>query len=225
MNKFNDQEIIESWKSNVKPWVSAIRKNEIESRLLVTNKAIVDAVIGTEAKSCLDAGCGEGWLVRELGRVGIDSLGVDVVPDFIASAQIEGGGRFKVVPYENLYHDVIKEKFDAVVCNFSLLGNEAVVNLFEKVPFLLNPTGYFIVQTIHPVFACGDSDYIDGWREGTWSGFSNEFSNPAPWYFRTIETWKKLFLTNGFSIGNILEPMNKKTESPASIIFVGVKNS
>jgi len=45
MKKFSDQKIIESWESNVDPWVSAIRKNKIESRCLITNKAIIDAIV------------------------------------------------------------------------------------------------------------------------------------------------------------------------------------
>lgn len=225
MTKYSDLKIIESWKTNVAPWVSAIRNNEIESRLLITNNAIINAVIESEAKSVLDVGCGEGWLVRELETLGIFSLGVDVVPEFIDSALEEGNGRFKTIPYENLSYETLNEKFDVVVCNFSLLGKESVIDLFENIPFLLNEGGSFIIQTIHPVVGCGDREYKDGWREGSWVGFSDKFKDPAPWYFRTLETWKQLFITNGFTPKKIIEPFNQKTQTPASIIFVGVKNS
>ena len=225
MTKYSDLKIIESWKTNVTPWVSAIRNNEIESRLLITNNAIINAVIESEAKSVLDVGCGEGWLVRELETLGIFSLGVDVVPEFIDSAIEEGKGRFKTIPYENLSYKTLNEKFDVVVCNFSLLGKESVIDLFENIPFLLNEGGSFIIQTIHPVVGCGDREYKDGWREGSWVGFSEKFKDPAPWYFRTLETWKQLFINNGFNSNKIIEPFNKKMQAPASIIFVGVKNS
>ncbi len=225
MNSFSDQQIIDSWEINARPWVTAVREGEIESRLLVTNKAIIDAVIETEPNTVLDAGCGEGWLVRELDKLGVPSLGVDVVPELISVAQKKGGGRFKLISYENLSYDTLKERFDAVVCNFSLLGNESVIQMFEQVPDLLNEAGSFIVQTSHPVFGCGDEKYIDGWRKGSWCGFNEKFSHPAPWYFRTMESWKKLFTHHGFTLSKIVEPLNQKTNVVASILFIGVKNS
>ena len=225
MKKCSDQKIIESWEANVSPWVSAIRNNEIESRCLVTNKAIFDAVVEKNINSVLDVGCGEGWLVRELNKVGVSSFGIDVVERFIESAQLKGGGRFKAISYEKLAYSELQETFDLVVCNFSLLGNESVINLFKEIPFLLNNGGSFIVQTIHPIVGCCSSSYKDGWREGSWDGFSSNFSNPAPWYFRTIETWKNLFLSNGFNISEVIEPINPKTQVAASVIFIGVKDS
>ena len=224
MKKFSDQKIVESWKNNVDPWVTAVRDNEIESRCLVTNQAIIDAVIGENINSVLDVGCGEGWLVRELSKVGISSLGVDVVSGFIESAQQKGGGRFNVMPYEKLSYAELNETFDSVVCNFSLLGNESVIRLFSEIPFLLNKGGSFIVQTIHPVVGCGNASYKDGWRDGSWVGFSSDFYDPSPWYFRTMETWKKLFMSNGFNIKEIIEPINPKTQDAASVIIIGIND-
>ena len=78
------------------------------------------------------------------------------------------------------------------MCNFSLLGKESVDSLIAALPFYLDDTGYLIIQTLHPVAACGDNPYQDGWREGSWLGFSNDFSDPAPWYFRTVDSWSAL---------------------------------
>jgi len=223
MSKYSDLKIIESWKTNVDPWISAIRNNEIESRSLITNNAIINAIVTCNPKTVLDAGCGEGWLVRELEKLGIFSTGIDVVQNFIESAIEEGEGSFKTISYEELSYETLKEKFDVVVCNFSLLGKESVVDLFENIPYLLNENGSFIIQTIHPVTGCGESEYKDGWREGSWDGFNDKFKNPAPWYFRTLETWKLLFANNGFSINKIIEPFSQRIQAPSSIIFVGVK--
>jgi 2-polyprenyl-3-methyl-5-hydroxy-6-metoxy-1,4-benzoquinol methylase len=222
VKKLSDQKIIDSWEKNARPWVAAVREGEIESRVLVTNKAIVDAVLGRTPRLVLDVGCGEGWLVRELAKAGVDSLGIDVVPDLIESAQHAGGGRFRLLSYEEVSMDILKEKFDLLVCNFSLIGNESVNRLFRLAPTFLHPGGSLIVQTIHPVAGCGDGKYEDGWREGSWAGFSDSFSDPAPWYFRTLETWKFLFSENGFRLDEIREPAHPRTQKPASVIFIGV---
>ena len=222
MKPLSDEKILACWRQNVTPWIAAVRDGEIESRVLVTSQAIIDVVLVCEPKSALDLGCGEGWLARELVKAGIDTLGVDAVPGFVEAALQAGGGRFKAIPFELLSQAAICERFDVVVCNFSLLGNEVVTHLFQHMPSLLNDDGALVVQTIHPVEGCGDKRYEDGWRTGSWAGFSDEFSEPAPWYFRTLETWRSLFIEHGFLLNKIIEPINPKSSRPASIIFVGV---
>lgn len=221
MTTYSDKSIIESWLQNAKPWISAIRDNEIESRSLITNEAIINTILHKAPKTVLDIGCGEGWLARELNYSGINTTGIDIVPELVDGANKQGGGIFKLIPYEDLTQSVIKEKFDVIVCNFSLLGNESVNNVFQNMPFLLNNQGYFIIQTIHPVAGYGDGNYKDGWRKGSWVGFSNKFTNPPPWYFRTLETWKTLFQHNGFELSEIIEPINPQTKKTASVIFIG----
>lgn len=221
MDDFSDRQIIDCWQQNVEPWVAAVREGQIESRLQVTNQAIIAAVLARKPATVLDVGCGEGWLVRELAKARIDSLGVDVVPAFIACAQQAGGGRFKALSYEELSPHTLNEQFDALVCNFSLLGKASVNHLFRQAPSLLTRGGALIVQTVHPIAACGDASYEDGWRPGSWAGFSDRFKAPAPWYFRTLASWQTLFHDNGFTVSEMLEPLLPATNTPASVLFIG----
>lgn len=222
MKNFSDRKIVHSWQKNAQPWVAAVRRGEIESRVLVTNNAILDAVLQRTPETVLDVGCGEGWLARELGKAGINTLGIDVVAALIDAAKKAGGGRFRQLAFEELSTDVLNEKFDVMVANFSLLGNESVRHVFQQASLLLKTGGAFIVQTLHPVAGCGEGPYADGWREGSWTGFNDEFSDPAPWYFRTLETWTSLFQASGLHLNPIVEPLNPKTKHPASVIFTGV---
>lgn len=224
MKEFSDQKIVDSWQKNAQPWVIAVRRGQIESRLLVTNRAIMEAVLACAPNTVLDVGCGEGWLVRELAKAGMKSTGVDVVPDLIEFARIAGGGRFMCLSFQELSPVRLGEQFDVVVCNFSLLGKESVNQFFQQASSLINPGGSVIVQTLHPVADCGEEKYEDGWRRGSWAGFSDKFCDPAPWYFRTMETWKGLFLENGFRLHQVLEPVNPKTRMPASVVFIGVSD-
>lgn len=215
-----EQAIVESWQKNVRPWIDAIGKGEIESRVLVTNKAIIDAIVSRSPKTLLDIGCGEGWLVRELVDQGIDALGVDVVREFIVFAQTTGAGRFRTLAYEDISSTTINEKFDAVVCNFSLLGDVSVNKLLQQLPSILNEGGALLIQTLHPVVTCGEHEYADGWRDGSWTGFSDTFTDPAPWYFRTVESWVALLRGKGYHRLEVREPLNPYTQLPASIIFI-----
>jgi hypothetical protein len=122
--------------------------------------------------------------------------------------------------YEELADGLLADRFDAVVANFALIGAEAVDALIASVPRLLAPNGSLLIQTIHPVVANGDLPYKDGWRPGSWAGFSSEFTDPAPWYFRTMETWEKLIGDSGLRLQQRLEPINPGTGKPASVIFI-----
>jgi 2-polyprenyl-3-methyl-5-hydroxy-6-metoxy-1,4-benzoquinol methylase len=217
----NDQQIIECWKRNSEPWTTAVRERRIRSRVLVTDAAIETAVLARSPSTVLDIGCGEGWLTRKLACHGIDVLGIDVVPELIDGARSKLGGRFKVMAYETLAEQGLPGAFDVCVCNFSLLGANATSCVFAAMSSLLAPGGALIVQTLHPWSACGDLPYLDGWREGSWAGINAEFGEPAPWYFRTMQSWAQLFSMSGLRVETILEPRHPDTGLPASLILTG----
>jgi 2-polyprenyl-3-methyl-5-hydroxy-6-metoxy-1,4-benzoquinol methylase len=218
-----EQQIIDSWRINAAPWIRAVRNHEIQSRRLVTDAAIVQAVMGRSPVSVLDLGCGEGWLGRELGLRGVEVVGVDVVPELIESARGSGDDTFLVMSYEDVARGRLDVRVDVVVCNFSLMGAAVVDDLVAATPKLLNDGGALVVQTLHPVVACGDHPYVDGWRNGSWDGFSADFRDPAPWYFRTTGSWVSLLRSAGFSSVETMEPIHPDTKQPASLVLVGVK--
>jgi 2-polyprenyl-3-methyl-5-hydroxy-6-metoxy-1,4-benzoquinol methylase len=218
----NEQKIIDSWLKNATPWSVAIEKHQIESRNLVTNRSIVDAVVSRGGKTLLDLGCGEGWLTRALSAQGLNVLGTDIITESIDRSITLGSGNFQIASYADIAAGKLAKKFDVVVANFSLIGKESVESLFRSMPSLLNDRGSFIIQTLHPMIACGDLPYLDGWRSSSWDGFSDEFTDPSPWYFRTLESWVELYTTNGLSIVEIREPIYPQTHKPAAIIFIGI---
>lgn len=218
---FTDAKIVESWRTNAPAWTVAVREEQIESRRLVTDQAIIDAVLSRSPRSVLDIGCGEGWLARELAARNIDVIGIDVVSGFIEEAQRASGGDFRVMSYEEIAVGKLDVSVDVVVSNFALFGKASVDGVFRAAPSLLNSHGAFLMQTLHPVIACGELPYHDGWREGSWAGFSPAFSNPAPWYFRTMQSWIKLFADNGLRLAEVREPLHPKTQHPASVILIG----
>jgi len=219
-DRLDDAKIVDSWHKNASPWTEAVRANQIESRTLVTNQAVVEAVLSRAPRTMLDIGCGEGWLMRAIAEKGVRSVGVDVVPSLVEQATRAGGGEFRVMSYEQIAAGELQLTVDVVVANFSLIGKESVEGVLGRIPDLLTNGGALIIQTLHPVVATGDLPYEDGWRHGSWTGFSNEFSDPAPWYFRTLESWKSLLVDKGFELLEMREPVHPGTGKPASVIFI-----
>ncbi len=215
-----EKQIIESWHSNASAWDQAIKNGEIESRVLVTNQAILETVQGLTIDSAIDIGCGEGWLSNRLQLDGIEMLGIDVVPQLIARAAIESGASFKVAHYERFSRQPLDKKFDAALCNFSLLGKTPVEELMQNLHNLIKIGGYLIIQTLHPLSE-HTAERKDGWLPGNWNGFNHTFKTPAPWYFRTLESWIDLFANSGLKLIRQYQPTHPVTGEPASIILVG----
>jgi 2-polyprenyl-3-methyl-5-hydroxy-6-metoxy-1,4-benzoquinol methylase len=63
-----ENDILESWEANAGNWIQTVTNQELESRRLVTDDAIVQAVMHYAPARILDLGCGEGWLSRALRK-------------------------------------------------------------------------------------------------------------------------------------------------------------
>ncbi|OLL33041.1 SAM-dependent methyltransferase [Burkholderia sp. SRS-W-2-2016] len=219
LDPLSDGKIVESWRRNAAPWRNAVRAGEIESRRLVTDQAVFDAVLACKPASVLDLGCGEGWLALALQQRGIGVTAVDAIADLVRAATEAGVSDARVLSYEEIAAGRLDLRVDAVVCNFSLLGKESVDGLLRAMPSLLMPGGSLIVQTLHPLIACGDLPYVDGWRAGSWAGFGDAFSDAPPWYFRTVQSWIELIWSSGLMLRRMREPVHPRTGQPASVIF------
>jgi 2-polyprenyl-3-methyl-5-hydroxy-6-metoxy-1,4-benzoquinol methylase len=211
--------ILRSWHENADAWTQAVREGHIESRRLVTDQSILDAVLEGRPRSVLDLGCGEGWLVRALAAKGVQAIGVDAVPELIHRAR-QGGGDFRIASYENIIDEQLSLRVDVLVCNFALLGKESVERLIACLPQMLEEDGRLIVQTVHPLAACGEHAYVDGWRQENWAGFCAAFPAHAPWYFRTLSSWIALFAASGWRLTEMREPLHPGTGRPASVLFI-----
>ncbi|MBN3845343.1 methyltransferase domain-containing protein [Paraburkholderia sp. Ac-20342] len=219
LDPLSDDKIIASWQRNASPWMNAVRAGEIESRRLVTDQAVLDAVLACEPATVLDLGCGEGWLALTLQRRGIGVTAVDAIAGLVHAATAAGVLDGRILSYEEIAAGRLAMRADVVVCNFSLLGKESVDGLLRAVPMLLAPGASLIVQTLHPLVACGDLPYVDGWRPGSWAGFGDAFTDAPPWYFRTLQTWLELMAASGLLLREMREPVHPHTGKPASVIF------
>jgi 2-polyprenyl-3-methyl-5-hydroxy-6-metoxy-1,4-benzoquinol methylase len=213
--------IMQSWQANARNWISLIESNGIESRKLVTNKAIVDAILSAKPVSVLDIGCGEGWLAKELYDHGIAVTGIDVIPELIARATEKAKGDFYIASYEDIALNkvVFSRLFDAIVINFALIGKESTENLLVSLPRYLSEKGKLFIQTLHPYGRKELNDYKTGWKQGSWDGLGDQFTMPYEWYFRTMENWMELLKQSGFREIKVIETVHPDSAKPLSAIF------
>ncbi|HEX5872789.1 MAG TPA: class I SAM-dependent methyltransferase [Longimicrobium sp.] len=213
--------LIWSWMANADAWTRAVREGRIASRRLATDAAIVEAVAERKPGRVLDLGCGEGWLMRALAERGIDTVGLDVSLELVMAAEETGGGRYRCCSYEELVDDPTRAggPYDAIACNFSLLGAD-LVPLLGALRRNLAPGGTLVIQTVHPWTAAGDEGYADGWRTETFDAFGGDFAEPMPWYFRTLGSWIDALRGAGFRVSTLREPVHPETGQPASLVMV-----
>lgn len=220
-NEDREAALIWSWMANADAWTRAVREGRIPSRRLATDAAIVEAVAEREPKRVLDLGCGEGWLMRALAERGIEAIGLDVSLELVMAAEETGGGRYRCCSYEELVDDPTRAggPYDAIACNFSLLGAD-LVPLLRALGRNLAAGGALVIQTVHPWTAAGDEGYADGWRTETFDAFGDDFAEPMPWYFRTLASWVDALRDGGFRVATLREPIHPETGRPASLVVV-----
>jgi 2-polyprenyl-3-methyl-5-hydroxy-6-metoxy-1,4-benzoquinol methylase len=220
-NEDREAALIWSWMANADAWTRAVREGRIASRRLATDAAIVEAVAERKPGRVLDLGCGEGWLMRALTERGIEAIGLDVSLELVMAAEETGGGRYRCCSYEELVDDPTRAggPYDAIACNFSLLG-EDLVPLLRALRGNLAPGGALIIQTVHPWTAAGAEGYADGWRTETFDAFGDDFAEPMPWYFRTLASWVDALRDGGFRVSALREPIHPETGQPASLVMV-----
>ena len=213
--------ILASWLVNAAAWTRAVRRGEILSRIRVTDGAILGMIAERSPRTLLDLGCGEGWLAHHCARRGIEVLGTDAVAELtaIAAEGAPAGASFRTLSHQQIAAGGLQQRFDMVVANFSLLGDRSLDELFTALSGLLSPGGSLLVQTLHPLLICADHPYADGWREGSWAGFSPAFRTPAPWYYRTLGSWMALFRRHDLVVEELREPIDPLSGQPASVIF------
>lgn len=217
MANTRDSVIAQSWTTNAGVWTQAVRNGAIESRKLVTNQAVVDAVLRHSPATALDVGCGEGWLVRALAERGVQATGVDGSPGLIEAARASGSGDYMLCCYEDLVSEPaqVGGPYDVIVANFALL-QQHLESLLQALGRRLVPEGRLIIQTVHPNTV--ERPEQEGWREEDFRSFQGTWQ-AMPWYYRSPHGWRQLLEDTGYRVESIHEPVHPGNQQPLSLIL------
>ncbi len=219
-----ENNILQSWEANAAHWNAAIDNKELLSRQLVTNEAIINAVLNTGAKTIVDVGCGEGWLCRALQQKGIQTYGIDGTAELVALARSKDAhGRYDCISFQSLVaaDEGWQHQYDAVVINFALYEEAQTEELLSVLRNAVHAAGCLIIQTLHPCFFLKEGiSYQSQWLTEDWAGLQRPFAQPYRWFYRTMSDWIKAIQLNGWQLKTILEPLHPETKKAASLILI-----
>ena len=210
------EEINRSWEQNAAAWTRAVREGLIPSRRIATDQAIVEAVLARQPRRVLDAGCGEGWLLRRLHEAGVPGLvGFDASAALIQSVPASLRAKLHVARYDEVARGAVSfgECFDVIICNFAIL-EEHIGPYLRSLANLLRPDGTLLIQTLadSPIAAGGE------WRTETFQTMDGTWE-PMPYFFRTAEGWRRVFQDNGLRVASLLEPADRESGRKLSMLF------
>ena len=158
--------------------------------------------------------------MRALTARGLKVIGVDAVPAFSDDARAQGGEFHVADNTARAGRHLHIAPCGAAVCNFCLLGDRSVTTLLRALPHYLLPGGWLGIQALHPVAAGGSVPYVDGWRDGSWAGCGEAFTEPPPWYFRTLSSWRSLLRVTGYDLVECREPTVPGVAAPCAVLFI-----
>jgi len=211
-----------AWDDAAISWADALR-GRVDSGRAVADAAMVELVRQVPTGPILDAGCGEGWLARELAAHRHRVTAFDGSPLMLELALREGPGTadYRLLTYDEAAAGPRRMggAFGTVVFNFSLL-DERITPVLTAAGKVLFPYGRILIQAAHPASALeGGGGYRDGWRTLEEAAPGVALPSPVPWYFRTFTTWVLELRRAGLLLVETYEPLDPATGRPVSLIL------
>ncbi|MFX1255048.1 MAG: class I SAM-dependent methyltransferase [Promethearchaeota archaeon] len=219
------------WEKNSDIWIEAYKEKAKDegdfNRQVIIDPALWEQLGDIKGLRVLDAGCGNGYLSRQLGGKGAEVVGVDHSKGFIEYCinqenQTSLGCKF----YQGSLSDLSfleDESFDLIVSNIVMVDVIDYKEAFKELQRILKPKGRFVWSNLHPVFGrIGQVTYrlpfdtqrneerlftlIDRYFDS--GGTLISWNNLSPlWQIdRTLTEYSRALKEAGFVIREIVEP-------------------
>jgi SAM-dependent methyltransferase len=220
------------WEGNAEFWVRIIRGRHDRYRTELTDQTVLAACGPFDGLDVLDAGCGEGYLTREIVARGARQVtGADKSPPLIAAAREAAAG----LPTARFHEADLAElpfadaSFDLVVVNHVFNDLPDITGPVGELVRVLRPGGRLVILTLHPCFygrraerqairqSLPAADYfaprvieqrfeVDGIRS----------PDPTVTWVRPLEAYTEAITSNGLCITGLREPHPTDAQLAAS---------
>lgn len=135
------------WQSSAPAWIDRMKGQGDFSRAHVLDAPMMERVGLSGARTALDVGCGEGRFCRMMAARGIETTGLDPIPDMIAAARSQHGAGTYVTGFaEDLPFD--DASFDLVVSYLSLIDIEDAGAAIAEMARVLRPGGRLLIANL-----------------------------------------------------------------------------
>lgn len=148
----------------------------------------------------LDVGCGNGWVVRKIGKeVKCKKvIGIDKSKKMIIQAKKKSSSVKELFVHTDIESWKYRGKFDIIFSMESLYYSKSIETALERIYKLLRPGGKFF---------CGTDFYADNKATARWATIMK-----IQMHLHSKKEWKELFQNTGFEVRtrNIKDLKNKK---------------
>ena len=225
------EDVRSSWERNAKWWDDRIGDGNAFQCELIEPATLRLAAPGP-GKLILDIACGAGRMARLLAADGAQVIGIDFCETFLDLARARTAAE---APIEYRLLDVTDKgqlsalgagRFHGAVATMALMDLAQIDPLFEALPFLLKPGGFFVFSILHPCF-CGpgtemyvEETLVDGRSHRTAGLKVNRYRastpfraegirgqpEPGHYFHRSLETLLSTAFRCGFHLDGLEEP-------------------
>jgi len=171
----------------------------------ISDPALFELVGKVLDKKILDAGCGEGFISRELARRGAKVVGVDLSGKLLKLARNEEAKNPLGVSYHcaslNDLSRFPSGEFDMVIANLVLHDLEPLKETIVEFNRVLRRKGKLVISLLNPILK-RENYFQKGWYEFDWGSKYKTLAS----YHRPISDYFMVLIKEGFLVEEILEP-------------------
>ncbi|MBI1662620.1 MAG: class I SAM-dependent methyltransferase [Nitrosopumilus sp.] len=148
----------------------------------------LESISFDESFSFLDVGCGNGWVIRKIGKEKNckKAIGIDKSKKMIIQAKKKTGSKKEEFIHTDIESWKYKGKFDYIFSMEALYYSDSIENALKKIYKLLNSGGQFF---------CGTDFYTDNKATARWADIMK-----IQMHLHSKREWKKFFQNAGFQV-------------------------
>jgi SAM-dependent methyltransferase len=234
MENFDARETYQSWNQKAQEWDIQVGDQGDRNRILNSDPVLWQFIGNVQGLSILDAGCGTGYLSRQLCKQGAIVTGIDLSPKMLEIAQQKAQAENLPIHFQedscSELKSLPKNHFDALVSNYVLMDLPDLEGSAHAFHHILKPGGIAVVIFSHPCFPQGDEATVHSdrsityrwgnsyfeqrkYRDTPWKHFTSEFI----WFHRPLSDYWKAFKNAGFNVIDFEEPRLRKDQLDKAI--------